>query len=206
MTKNLLTIANPLLDSEFRKQIALKPRVFERALAVRGFAVADYEESLATLLAEFKQTGNLRLISWLIDYLAKQIVQSHGAQNWLLIPIPSASKTTLKRGFVPAELIAKLLAKRLGAGSRASSAIWLRRQVADQAALSIADRAKNLAGAMVANPSLGSRSATLVAVVDDVVTTGTSVGEAVRALAEVGVDVNAVFALAETLRKTQQKV
>jgi orotate phosphoribosyltransferase len=59
---------------------------------------------------------------------------------------------------------------------------------------------------MVANPSLGSRSATLVAVVDDVVTTGTSVGEAVRALAEVGVDVNAVFALAETLRKTQQKV
>lgn len=206
MPKNLLTIANPLLDSDFREQISLRPRVFERDLLPKSFAVADYEEALARLLAEFKHTGNLKLVEWLVEHLAQQIKALHGSQTWLLVPVPSATKATFRRGFVPANLIASNLAKKLGSGSKAYSAIWLRREVADQAALSIADRAQNLAGAMVANPSLNRRALNLVAVVDDVVTTGASATEAVRAMAEIGVSANAVFALAETLRKTQQKV
>lgn len=204
--KNLLTIANPLLDSDFREQISLLPRVFERDSLPKSFAVADYEESLARLFAEFKHTGNLKLVEWLVEHLAQQIKALHGSQAWLLVPVPSATKATIKRGFAPANLIASSLAKKLGSGSKVESAIWLRREVADQAALSIADRARNLAGAMVANPSLNRRAVNLVAVVDDVVTTGASAAEAVRAMAEIGVSANAVFALAETLRKTQQKV
>lgn len=194
-----------MLDSDFRRQIILKPRVFERVSLPKSLAVTDYEDPLAKLLAEFKHTGNPRLVDWLVEHLARHIKAVYGSQTWLLLPVPSSTKATVQRGFVPANLIASSLAKELGFGSKANSALWLRREVADQAALSIGDREQNLTGAMVANPSLARRAVNLVAVVDDVVTTGASAAEAVRAMAEIGVRANAVFALAETLRKTQQK-
>jgi predicted amidophosphoribosyltransferase len=78
-----------------------------------------------------------------------------------------------------------------------------RRRLADQAGLSGAGRAANLAGAhrmrrwMSAPPP-----ASVVVVVDDVVTTGASVAEAARALRAAGVDVHAAAVVAATQRRS----
>lgn len=67
------------------------------------------------------------------------------------------------------------------------------RRVADQAGLNRASRAANLAGAMRASAALAGRD---IVIVDDVVTSGATVREAVRAVQQVGGRVVGVAAIA----------
>ena len=76
-------------------------------------------------------------------------------------------------------------------------------RVLDQSTLDARARAVNLAGSMAARPPRGAdRQATLV-LVDDVLTTGSTVREAQRALEERGLRVAGVATVAATRRRAE---
>jgi predicted amidophosphoribosyltransferase len=109
-----------------------------------------------------------------------------------LVPVPSRVDSFRRRGFVPAQLLAAAVATRLRAEhaveARVANLARLTRKVQDQALLSLQGRQTNLSGAMAAVPCAASIDAEKrhVILIDDVVTTGATLNELHRAVAEAG--------------------
>lgn len=105
-----------------------------------------------------------------------------------LVPVPSARRAVAGRGHDPVRRIALAAARdlrRQGRPVRVLTVLRQRRTVADQAGLTARERRSNLSGALELAPG----SAKLLAggetlLVDDVMTTGASLAEAARAVAE----------------------
>lgn len=122
----------------------------------------------------------------------------------VLVPAPSARAGTRRRGRAPvAELVRGLLA---GVpphlGLRAAPGLQLTRAVRDQAGLSAGERAANLQGAMALAPRhTQAVSGATVVLVDDVVTTGSTLVEATRALRCGGAERVVAVTLAATHRR-----
>lgn len=133
---------------------------------------------------------------------------SENSRPLLLVPVPSRPGAVRSRGHDPLLDIVRRAARLL---PTASPAPLLRSLggVADQAGLSAAERAANLAGSMWC-PSSGLRRlagrATTAVVCDDVLTTGATAREAQRALAACGVPVLAVATVAATRRRAPPRV
>lgn len=117
---------------------------------------------------------------------------SHSLFEWLkeewidsLIPVPSRKGAARKRGRQFMEEIAHLVS--LESGHRVAPILSHSRTVRDQSELSAQQRWNNLRGSMVVsgNP----RGLGKVLVVDDLVTTGATLSEAVRALRYAGIEV-----------------
>uniref|UniRef100_UPI0035B62722 ComF family protein n=1 Tax=Streptomyces sp. SM12 TaxID=1071602 RepID=UPI0035B62722 len=108
----------------------------------------------------------------------------------LLVPVPSARAATARRGHDPLRRITLAAAGQLRASGRAvrmTPLLRQRRAVADQVGLDRAQRHANLDGALAAHsgrsggPGRAGPPAPMV-LVDDLLTTGASLAEAVRAL------------------------
>ena len=132
-----------------------------RALKFRGERV--YARVLGTLLAQAHQAVRHELPD-------------------LIVPMPLHSMRYRERGFNQAQEIARFAARRLGVGVDTRS---LLRRVAtqEQSGLSVLERRKNVRGAFEAVRSLRGRR---VALVDDVLTTGSTALAASTALMEAG--------------------
>ena len=123
----------------------------------------------------------------------------------LLVPVPSARRAVRERGFDAGLALARAAARRLPR-ARAAPLLVPARRVADQSGLGAVERHANLAGAFwVRGGLLGSSrlvpATGAVVVVDDVVTSGASLTEAVRALRAGGVDVLGAATAAATVRR-----
>lgn len=126
----------------------------------------------------------------------------------LLVPVPSAARAVRARGFDAGLALARAAASRLP-GARAGPLLTSTRRVADQSGLGAAERRENLAGAFRVgwarpwSPGLPRAAAdgVRVVVVDDVVTSGASLTEAVRALQAGGVPVLGAATVAATVRR-----
>ena len=121
----------------------------------------------------------------------------------LLVPVPTSYGARRRRGDHPLTGLARDVARGLRVGEVVLAPVLrVRRRVADQAGLSAVGRAANLAEAF----SVRARHAPRVAgarcvVVDDIVTTGSTVVEAARALREAGADVVVAASIAATQRR-----
>jgi len=124
----------------------------------------------------------------------------------LLVAVPSSGRARRRRRDDPVRRLTRLATGRLrarGVPARVVTALRVRGTPLDQTGLTRAGRAANLAGrfavrpaartALVARPG---RPAPVVVVVDDVLTTGATAREAVRALAAAGIGVAAVATVA----------
>ncbi|OAB87796.1 hypothetical protein AWH69_07085 [Janibacter melonis] len=125
----------------------------------------------------------------------------------LLVPAPSAPGTARARGDRPVHA----LARRAVAGLRPEEArvvdlLRLRRGVRDQATLGGAGRRANLAGAMHVSPcGTGLLAGATCVLVDDVVTSGSTLAEATRVLRRAGAArVVAACAFATPLRSDRE--
>lgn len=109
----------------------------------------------------------------------------------VLVPVPASRAARRRRGYAVVEVLLR------GAGARPVRLLAPDRAAGDQRRLGRGERARNVVGTMRARASTGSA----VVVVDDVVTTGATLGEAVRVLRAAGVQVVGAVALAATPRR-----
>ncbi|WP_241565858.1 ComF family protein [Prescottella agglutinans] len=125
-----------------------------------------------------------------------------GAAPLCLVPAPTRARAARSRGGDPVLRSARVAARALGTDCRVWPALSMRRGVRDSVGLSAAQRQENLAGRIRVSESArddrsaaGRRGAEVV-IVDDVVTTGATAAESVRALGAAGVRVAAVLVVA----------
>ncbi|PPK97821.1 putative amidophosphoribosyltransferase [Kineococcus xinjiangensis] len=169
-------------------------------------AAAGYRGAARGLLLAVKEGGRSELRPAAAEPLAR-VVEVAGRDldgpeggAWELVPVPSRWASRRRRG---GDLVADLAARAAatararGAAVRVRRGLVLRRRVRDQAGLDRAGRAANLAGAL---RWVGPVPPGPCLVVDDVVTTGATALEAVRALRAAGADVRAVVALTAARR------
>ena len=138
----------------------------------------------------------------------KNALSNYELENVMLVPMPSKRESFANRGFEPAALLAKALARSIAKESNvlvpALKLLRYQNTVADQATLSGSDRRTNLVGSMTAKTKSATERRRAI-LIDDIVTTGSTLTEAKRCLEGIGVEVLGFVTFAETLPKNRQK-
>jgi predicted amidophosphoribosyltransferase len=182
----------------------------------RTTATAHYDGVVKAMVVGLKERQLLGLSRPLGDLLALaagRLVAGvpPGSAAVVLVPVPSRPGSVRARGFDSTRALAARAALGLRRdGHRAGVAALLRTRpgLQDQAGLDAGRRAANLAGALTCPSAALRRLArvhpeAVVVLCDDVITTGATAREAQRALAEVGLPVAGVAAVAATVRRTR---
>ncbi|MRS98375.1 ComF family protein [Ralstonia pickettii] len=146
--------------------------------------IADYAWPLDHLVTGLKFRAQLPLADWLAAQLGNAIAAAPGDLPDVLLPVPLSAARLGSRGYNQAWEIARRLARRLIIPAHAG-ALHRVRDNAAQATLDRAERQANLHGAfVVAEPArIAGRH---VGVVDDVMTTGTTLAEIATQLKRAG--------------------
>ncbi len=153
---------------------------------------ATYEAEVARIILAWKDGAASHLTSTLAHSLAC-VVSKSGLPPSNLIPIPSAPGAVRRRGFEHTVNLAKATSRLLGAQWRTQKLLSHRGAASDQVGLTVAQRFRNAHGRYLA--MTGGEAVILV---DDVVTTGATLGEAARALRDSGHRVLGAVCLAHT--------
>lgn len=158
-------------------------------------ASTRYVGSVRTAVVAHKEQGHLALAAPLGRLLAASMAvpaRAGGPQAPVLVPVPSTRTASRTRG----QDHARRLARAAGAVTALAVEPALRwsRPVRDQAALSAPSRSENVRHAMSASPPRRSRAPAWL--VDDVMTTGATLDEGVRALESAGWPVAGVSVVA----------
>jgi predicted amidophosphoribosyltransferase len=165
-----------------------------------------YDPTLRRVINAHKERQALTLTSVLAERLALSVhallasePYAVGASRIVLVPIPSAARTVRRRGFDATASMARLAACRLRVRypMTVRLALTQARGVADQAGLDAAARQENLAGAYRLRRPITTGAAVLV---DDLVTTGSSLTEAARVLRAARIPVLGAATVAATVR------
>lgn len=165
-------------------------------------AAGPYDGVWRRCLIAYKERGSWWLAPPLGAVLALAVAGlERGAvrRGATLIPVPSLGSAVRERGWDTTRGLARAASaelRRAGAPATAQPALRHARRVADQSGLGVAARAANLVGAFSARPAPVVGAPCVV--VDDLVTTGASLREAVRALAAAGWDVLGCAVVAAT--------
>jgi predicted amidophosphoribosyltransferase len=169
-------------------------------------ATAPYAGVLRKLILAHKEEGHYALAGPLGEVLARavQAALDQKRASWLC-PVPSSRATVRTRGHDPLRRVVVASVRelrRLGYDVRLADALSVVRRPADQAGLSAGERAANLAGAFETRSRWAERLTDQpVLLVDDVLTTGSTLTEAARALSSRGIPVLGCAVVAATPRR-----
>ncbi|HVK35559.1 MAG TPA: ComF family protein [Microlunatus sp.] len=172
-----------------------------------------YDDVHRGLLGAHKEDQALMLTALLGDRLAAsvgELLTVRGVpvdEPVILVPVPSAAAAVRERGFDATGALAERAVRRLSRDRpvRTVGLLAQHRGLADQSGLDAAERAANLRGGL--RLRRGWRTAGVrpdgpaLMVVDDLVTTGASLTEAVRCLAEAGFEVLGAATVSATVRR-----
>jgi ComF family protein len=149
------------------------------------------------LVRALKYHGRLTHARVLGELLARSLTHSR-TEPWpeLLIPVPLAASRYRERGFNQASELAEQLQRQLAIPVRADL-LERKRATREQAGLDRTGRRKNVRNAFVMRAPLAAKH---VAIVDDVVTTGSTVNEVARVLKRAGAEQIEVWAVARASR------
>jgi predicted amidophosphoribosyltransferase len=172
--------------------VSVRPRPLPPGMPATH-AVVAYADPVRTAVSAWKDADRRDLAAVLAPLLDRSVTASVLAAGWgelpvLVVPAPSSAAAERRRGDAPlTDLVTRVASDPRHAHLRVAPALHQVRRVADQSGLDIAERRRNLAGAMSVKP-LWRRVIRdrCVVVVDDVVTTGATVAEAARALRRAG--------------------
>jgi len=163
--------------------------------AGRLHAALAYEYPVDRLIARAKFGGRRDCARVLGEWLAADLLASR-ASPWpeLIIPVPLHPRRLADRGYNQSEDIARPLAAATGARIDLRSCRRLR-DTPEQSRLSASERRRNLRGAFSAGPGIAGRR---VAMVDDVITTGSTMAALARSLLDAGAASVEAWAVART--------
>jgi predicted amidophosphoribosyltransferase len=187
-----------------------------------------YDGAPRRMILACKERGRTALVPILGRCLAEVALAALDGRTGpvALVPIPSARAASRGRGHDPVRAAAAVAAAELTRQGRAvtlAPVLCQARRVADQAGLSSTQRAANLSGAfrVLSGPNVlswpphghrgaaasgrpvrSSLGAPVVVLVDDIVTTGTTLAEGARALRAAGADVPLAITVAATSRRS----
>lgn len=151
-----------------------------------------FEGGTAAIIRAAKEHSRPALAGALVPAFTRAlsaVALDDGGGPRVLVPVPATRRAMRARGF---QLVDAVAAR---SGVRVRTELAYVRDPHDQRGLGRHDRIRNLAGTMIARPYIaGCR----VVVIDDVVTTGATLREAVRALRAGGAQVVAAVVLAAT--------
>ncbi len=172
-------------------------------------ASCDYAEPVRAVIGRWKDQGRHDATRLLAPLLSAAVGAAVGDRGWqgravLVVPAPSSPASRRARGGVPLESVVRCVQRASPDAFRVAPCLAHGRAVADQAGLGTQDRRRNLDGAL----TLGPRWRPVVAgrrvvLVDDVMTTGSTLAEAARVLRDAGAaDVVAAVVAATRRRRS----
>lgn len=165
-------------------------------------ACFDYRFPLDRLVQSFKFSANLGLVQFFTDAMVRAVQlrtgrsDSGNMRDALLVPVPLAPKRIAERGFNQSALLATAVGRALDIPV-VHDRLRRVRETPPQSGLDGAARRRNLRGAFAYKEALhGER----VILVDDVMTTGTTVAEAAEVLLASGAKDVSVLVVARALQ------
>ncbi|MEE9555114.1 MAG: ComF family protein [candidate division Zixibacteria bacterium] len=154
-----------------------------------------YDSLLKESVTLFKFNGMVELGKSLTEMAANNLASRlESLQFDMIVPVPLYKTRRRQRGFNQSEIIAEILAKRLGTPLR-PDLLKRVRQTAQQAKLEENQRWKNVEAAFALR-EIVDLSAKRILLVDDIVTTGATIFEASRPLKDSGASHVTIFSLA----------
>ncbi len=171
------------------------PPAFDAALAC-----FDYRPPWDRLITAFKFHGALELSPFFATTLAAEAARRGQVRPTLIVPAPLASGRLRERGYNQAWELAQRVARILDVAADATLLLRVR-ETAHQLDLPPAARAGNVRGAFAVEPRRRAEVAgARVAVVDDVMTTGSTAAEMAAVLKQAGAAHVELWTLARTPR------
>lgn len=157
-----------------------------------AFAAVAYKGIVRKFIYQLKYRPFLTdLIPELTDLCFESLIQNENFANVLsqksvFVPIPLSSKRLKKRGYNQAELLAKALGKKFGL--EVFSFLKRVKETKPQYGLKREERIENIKGAFEINAKFKIQNAKVAILVDDVLTTGSTMNEAAKVLKKNGFD------------------
>ncbi len=173
---------------------------------IKFWAGAYYGDELAQLILLAKEKNNSLarnyLSQLLLESFMRAIANLSDPSNAALIPIPSSHAANRRRGYRHSYLLARALASRIAKESSRDveviEALRVNRKIADQSNLNRVERMQNLSGAYSVRsrhiPHLAHSAPESIFLIDDLVTSGSSIREGLRALGQLGISPSGVLA------------
>jgi predicted amidophosphoribosyltransferase len=154
------------------------------------------------VVCSVRYTGAVRqLVLALKEHGRTDVVRALAASLTRVLPagvelalVPTSDAARRRRGYDPVRVLLS------ATGRRGARVLTMARRAADQKELGVEQRAVNRQGAMRARGALDGRT---FVIVDDVVTSGATIGEAARAIRAAGGQVDGAVALAFTPRNRE---
>jgi ComF family protein len=154
-----------------------------------------YEYPVDRLVQRFKYEGRLEIGRVLATLLSRAAQDSGVARPEALLPVPLARSKLRSRGFNQAVELALPVANALSLPIRRDLCMRVR-GTQDQAGLRARDRRRNVEGAFAVASTVVPRH---IALIDDVLTTGSTCGEIARVLKEAGAERVDVWVVARAM-------
>jgi ComF family protein len=160
---------------------------------VRGFAISDYSAEASSIINNLKEKG-ITSLSSSIAIFAKQFWPEE-VKDAILVPVPSSLSNSKKRGYSHTSLIAKALVRQLP-GLRTRELLRSKSKRLDQVGLSPGQRVENMQGAFRADLRGFHPNGRALVLVDDVLTSGATMTEAITCLQRSGLEIASFFVFA----------
>ncbi len=169
----------------------------------RARAVLVYDDGAKRLILGFKHADRLHAAPAFGQWLARAGAELLEDVD-IVAPVPLHWLRLAWRRYNQAALLADALVRAGGAGALIPDLLLRRRATPSQGHLTRRERARNVARAFAVRPRYAARLAgSRVLLVDDVLTTGATVGECARVLRDAGAACVDVVTLARVVRPTE---
>lgn len=151
----------------------------------RARSIVDYDSAVGEAIKLFKYHGKIVMAKLLAELMIDALPNLFFIEDYdLIIPVPIHKKRYIKRGYNQVEVIGRIVSQKVGIPLETQNLIKIK-DTPSQTTMSISDRLDNVRGSFeVVNANkLASKRVLLI---DDVMTTGATVNECSKVLANKG--------------------